>query len=309
MEKPIRVGVIGVGTMGRHHARVYSQLKNVHLIGVCDLAEHSASSIAKEYNTKAFTNCMDLFRENLDGVSIAVPTFLHRKVATEAINAGISLLIEKPIADTVKNAEKIVNKAAQKNVKLMVGHIERFNPSVCVLKESFGSTELISIDITRVGPLPGRINDVGVVTDLAVHDIDLVRYLTDSEFKKIHGLTSSNVSKNEDTAIISFEMENGVLAHITTNWVTPFKVREINASTKHKFIRCWLMEQKVVEYSRYNENNSYIVKELTVSVAEPLKIELETFCKCLRNNSAPPITGEDGLKAMEVVNTILHTTS
>lgn len=306
MDKRLRVGVIGVGVMGTHHTRVYSQLPDVQLVGVADTDHKLVSRIAEKLNTEAFTDYKELLREELDAVSIAVPTSLHREIAIEAINTGTSVLIEKPIADTVENAAEIINRAEQKNIKLMVGHIERFNPSVGVLKQSLEAAHVLSIDITRVGPLPPRIKDAGVVVDLAVHDIDLIRFLAKSEFRTIYGLTSRSLTKVEDIAILSFEMESGILAHITTNWVTPFKVREISISAQEKFIRCLLIEQRVMEYSKYKEDNSYIVKELSVPFAEPLASELKAFIRFLRGNSTAPVTGEDGLKALEVATAILR---
>lgn len=296
----IKVGVIGVGTMGKHHARVYAGLPDVELVGIADVNNDVACAIAERYNTEAFIDYKELLKRDLDAVSIVVPTYLHEKVALDIAEAGVNMIIEKPIADTVENARKIIKSADEDDVKLMVGHIERFNPIIPVIQESIGNSDIISIDVTRVGPFPPRIRDVGVVIDLATHDIDIIRYLTNSEFKKIYSLTSKNIFKNEDIAILSFEMENGVLAHITTNWLTPFKIREINIATKEKFIKGLFIEQKVSEHSKYEEDGSYIVKELSVPFGEPLQLELEAFLKAVRDDKEPPITGEDGLKALEV---------
>lgn len=296
----IKVGVIGVGAMGKHHARVYSELQDVELIGIADVNENLAYSIAKKYRTKTFINYKELLEQDLDAVSIAVPTSLHKKVAVDIANAGVDMVIEKPIADTVENAKEIIRTVKKNDIKLMVGHIERFNPIIPIIKKSIKNTKIISIGITRVGPLPPRIKDVGIVIDLATHDVDLIRYLTNSEFKKIYSLTSKNISKNEDTAILSFEMENGVLAHITTNWLTPFKIREINVATREKFIKGRFIDQKVLEYSKYKTDDSYVVKELNVPFGEPLKLELKAFLESIKKDVEPPITGEDGLKALGV---------
>ena len=296
----IKVGVIGVGTMGKHHARVYAGLPNVELVGIADVNKDGACAIAERYNTEAFLDYKELLKRDLDAVSIVVPTFLHEKVALDTAEARVNMIIEKPIADTVENARNIIKSADENNVKLMVGHIERFNPIIPVIQKSIGNSDIISIDVTRVGPFPPRIRDVGVVIDLATHDIDLIRCLTKSEFRKIYSLTSKNLFKNEDIAILSFEMENGVLAHITTNWLTPFKIREINIATKERLIKGLFIEQKVSEYSNYEEDGSYIVKELSVPFGEPLKFELEAFLRAVRDDEEPPITGEDGLKALEV---------
>jgi UDP-N-acetylglucosamine 3-dehydrogenase len=296
----VRVGVIGVGAMGQHHARVYSELPDVELVGVTDVNADLGHSIAERFYTKAFSDYKKLLKQDLDAVSIAVPTSLHKKVAVDVADAGVNMLLEKPIADTVANAQEIIRKAEHNRVKLMIGHIERFNPIIPVIKRSVENSDIISIDITRVGPMPPRIRDVGVVIDLATHDIDLIRYLANSEFKKIHGLASRTLSKREDIAILSFELENGILAHITTNWLTPYKVREINIYAKRKLIRGELINQRVLEFSNYGKDGSYLVKELSVPFAEPLKLELEAFIKSISKGNEPPVTGYDGLKAIEV---------
>lgn len=300
MRKLLRVGVIGVGAMGRNHARVYSELSDAKLIGIADIDEKLAAPVAQSYECKAYANYEDLLNEKLDAVSIAMPTLLHKRAALAAIEKGINILVEKPIADTIENATKIIEAAKRNGVKLMVGHIERFNPIVAAIKESIADLQVVSIDITRVGPLPPRIKDVGVIVDLAIHDIDLTRYLANSEFKRVYGLTSKSIFEHEDTAILSFEMENGILAHITVNWLTPFKVREINVATTENFIKGWFMEQKVYEYSKYQEDSSYVVKELNVPRAEPLKLELKKFIECIEKDEEPPITGQDGLRALEI---------
>lgn len=301
----IRVGVIGVGSMGKHHARVYSQIKGVELVGVADLNKEGRDAIAKQCHTTAFADYKELIKQDLDALSITVPTLLHEKIAVEAAEDGKDILVEKPLADTVKNAKKIIEVCKKNEVKLMVGHIERFNPIVPAIKQSIKDEAIASIDITRVGPFPPRIKEVGVITDLAVHDIDLIRYLTGSEFKTVYGLSSKNISKCEDTAILSFEMENGALAHITTNWLTPFKIREINISTKNKFVEGLFIEQKVKEYSNYTEDNTYLVKELPVPYGEPLVLELTAFVESIKHNREPAITGQDGLKALEIAQKCL----
>ncbi|MBT9151257.1 MAG: scyllo-inositol 2-dehydrogenase (NAD(+)) [candidate division WS2 bacterium] len=296
----IKVGVIGVGAMGKQHARVYAGLSDVELAGIADTNKDVVCEVAERYSTEAFVDYKELLKRDLDAVSIVVPTSLHKKVALDTAEAGVNMIIEKSIAHTIENARKIIKSADENDVKLMVGHIERFNPIIPVIQKSIGNNDIISIDITRVGPFPPRIRDVGVVIDLATHDIDLIRYLTKSEFKKIYSITSKNISEVEDIATLSFRMENGALAHITTNWLTPFKIREINIAMNRKFIKGLLIDQKVSEYSKYKEDGSYVVKELSVPFGEPLKLELEAFLNAVKEDKKPPITGEDGLKALEV---------
>jgi UDP-N-acetylglucosamine 3-dehydrogenase len=301
-----RVGVIGLGAMGKNHVRVYSELPGVELTGIADADYGLAQSLAKKYHTRPFSDYKELLREDLDAVSIAVPTSFHREVALAAVDADINMLIEKPIADSVSAGSSIIEAASKNQVKLMIGHIERFNPVIPVIKKEIEGAEVSLVEITRIGPFPPRIRDVGVVIDLATHDIDLLRYITGSEFKTVYSLTSRNLAPYEDAAILLFEMENGIIGRVTVNWLTPFKVRTINIPTKEKLIKASLIDQKVTTYSKYKENDSYSVKELSVPFGEPLKLELEAFIHSLKNNIRPPITGEDGLKALEVANLCLQ---
>lgn len=301
----LKVGVIGLGAMGRNHVRVYCELPDVELAGVADVDHDLAQSLAKKYRTKPFSDYKELLQEDLDAVTIAVPTSLHREVALAAADARTNMLVEKPIADSVSAGSSIIEAASKNQVKLMIGHIERFNPVIPVIKKEIEGTKVSLIEITRIGPFPPRIKDVGVVIDSATHDIDLLRYITGSKFKKIYSLTSRNLAPHEDAAILLFEMENGVLARITVNWLTPFKVREINIATKEKFIKASLTDQKVTTYSKYKENDSYLMRELSVPSNEPLKLELEAFIHSLKNNIPPPVTGEDSLKALKVATECL----
>jgi len=296
----IKVGVIGLGAMGRNHVRVYSELPDVELVGIADIDYDLSQSLAKKYHTKPFSDYKELLQGDLDAVSIAVPTSCHCEVAMVTADAGVNMLIEKPIADSIPAANSIIESVSKNQVKLMVGHIERFNPVIPVIKKEIEGTEVSLIEITRIGPFPPRIRDVGVIIDLATHDIDLLRYITGSEFKKIYSLTSRNLAPHEDAAILLFQMENGILGQVTVNWLTPFKVRTINIPTKEKLIKASLIDQKVTEYSKYKENDSYLVKELSVPFAEPLKLELDAFISSIKNDVQPPISGEDGLKALEV---------
>ncbi len=302
----IRAGVIGLGAMGTQHARIYASLPDVELVGVADPDEQAAERIAHSFNTRCFNDYRELLSLGLDAVSVAVPTVMHAEVGLHVLDARINLLVEKPIADTLENARLLLNKAEQKGLTFMVGHIERFNPAVSGLIESIKDTRILSVGTTRVGPVPPRIKDVGVVIDLAIHDIDLVRYITKSEAIEVKSSISNYLGKHEDAAVLSYKMENGVLAYTVVNWLTPFKIREVNVATQEKFVKALLMEQRVVEYSHYGPDGSYLVKELPVRQEEPLKLELQSFIQCITGDKPVPITGQDGLKALEVAYRALH---
>ncbi len=172
----------------------------------------------------------------IDAVTIAAPTHLHRDIAIECAARGIHVMVEKPIASTVEESRAIVAATRRAGVTLMVGHVERFNPAVQSIKRAIQDQDILSIAITRVGPFPPRMSNVGVVIDLAVHDIDLIRWFTDSEIVEIQPQTSSAVAEREDIALLQFRTASGVLAHINTNWLTPFKARTIHVATRDKYL-------------------------------------------------------------------------
>lgn len=295
----IRVGVIGVGAMGQHHARVYSAMNGVKFVGVSDLDEKRSKDIASKYNIDSYSDYRVLLG-NVDAVSIAVPTSFHEGVALDAIENGCHVLIEKPISNTLESAKRMIVAANDRNVKLMVGHIERFNPVVAAVKSVIENQKLLFIEITRVGPFPPRVKDVGVVSDIGIHDIDLITYITDSRFEKVLSLTSSNGTDYEDTALLSFRMENGILAHITTNWLTPYKLREIMVATKTMVLKGDLISQKLTEYKKINDSDAYSVKDIRVVYEEPLKLELKAFISAICNDTRPVVDGSDGLYALEI---------
>jgi len=297
----LRTGVIGTGAMGQNHARVYSELPGVKLVGIADIDADKCAAAGRRFNCTPYQDYRELLNQHLDAVSVVVPTSLHKEVAQNVAAAGVNILVEKPIADSIPSAKEMVEICRSNNVKLMVGHVERFNPVVTVVRNDIDAEDVSLVEITRIGPFPPRIKDVGIVIDLATHDVDLIRYLTGSEFKRSFGLVSRNLIQHEDLAILAFEMGNGTLARVTTNWLTPFKVRELTIATKKKYIKASLTDQRVTEYSRYSENESYLVRDIKVPYGEPLKLEIEAFLDCIKKDIAPPITGDDGLRVLEVI--------
>jgi predicted dehydrogenase len=231
----LKVAVIGVGNMGRNHARVYSELENVSLVGVADAIKVTGETIALRYNTKAYTDYRQLLDEHRpDAVTICVPTINHAEVALEVIQRGIHLLVEKPIAFSVEEGKKTIAAADKAGVKLMIGHIERFNPAVIALKKHLANGELgraFQMDVRREGPFPTRINDVGVVIDLAVHDLDIMRYVTQAEIIRVYAETDHGVhSYHEDLMTALVRLSDGTVGTLLINWITPTKIREFNAT-------------------------------------------------------------------------------
>lgn len=298
----LRTGVIGTGAMGQNHARIYSELPDVELVGIADIDMDTCLTTGRRYNCVPYQDYRELLKQRLDAVSIVVPTSLHREVAATVACAKVNMLVEKPLAETIPAAKQIIEACCSNGVKLMVGHVERFNPVVTAIRKEIEQEEVSLVEITRIGPFPPRIKDVGIIIDLATHDVDLIRYLTASEFKKAFGLISTNLTEHEDLAILAFEMTNGTLARVTTNWLTPFKVRELTIATKKKYFKASLTDQRVTEYSRYTADESYVVRDIKVPFGEPLKLEIMAFLDSVRNDSPCPISGDDGLRVLEVLS-------
>jgi predicted dehydrogenase len=302
----MRVGVIGLGWMGKLHLRVYSEMPKVEVVGVVDVDTEALKEVADLYGVPVFTRLHDLLDQELDAVSVCVPTSLHHEVGLDVMKRGLPLLIEKPLAATVAEGEDLVAEARRRGLQLMVGHIERFNPAVGRVKNLVQEDEVISIQIERVGPYPPRIQDVGVIKDLGSHDIDLIRHLAGSEYKRVFAVTSRTIGVHEDTAIITTEMDNGVLGQITTNWVTPYKSRHIRVAMKNGYIEADLITQQVKQYSKFTTYDaSYSVREWPLVYKEPVKVELLQFLEAVRDKTPMPISGEDGLAVLRTIEELL----
>ena len=230
-ERPLRVGVVGVGVMGSNHARVFVGLPGTELVGVADPDRKQAEFVARTLGCAAVTNVEELLDREVDAITIAAPTHLHRDIALTCIAHGVHVMVEKPIASSVDEGREITGAARRAGVTLMVGHVERFNPAVEAIKGAIRGEDILSIAITRVGPFPPRMSNVGVVIDLAVHDIDLIGWFTDSEIVEVQPQLSSAVAEREDIALLQFRTASGVLAQINTNWLTPFKARNVTVAT------------------------------------------------------------------------------
>ena len=296
----LRIGVIGVGVMGSNHARVLSDMPGVTLVGVVDPDPKQREKVGSALSCATFADFDALNAQGVDAVTIAAPTQLHREIAIECAAHGIHMLVEKPVASTIEEGNAIVAAARRAGVTLMAGHVERFNPAVQSLKRAIKDENILSIAITRVGPFPPRMSNVGVVIDLAVHDIDLIRWFTDSEIIEIQPQTSSAVAEREDIALLQFRTASGVLAHINTNWLTPFKARNIHIATRDKYLIADLLTLQVTECFGFQPDGSYSMRHLSVGYAEPLRAELAAFIKAVRTGEPPAVTGEEGVASLEI---------
>lgn len=291
----MRVGVIGTGNMGKNHPRVYSEL-GAELVGFADTDLGKAKELAEQYKTKAYSDYEELLSHGLDAVSIAVPTSSHKMVALSAIRKGINLLIEKPIADSMQSAQEITAAARDSGVKLMVGHIERFNPAVRKLKQIIDEGilgKLVLISARRVGPFVPRISDVGIIVDVATHDIDVIRYLTGIEYTSVFARSTRYRNVKGDAAVILIGFED-VSASIEVNWYTPYKVRTLTVTGTEGIAYLDYLKQEIEIHKVEVNMTPKIEKE------EPLKLELGHFLECIELNKEPLVNGDDAVKVLEI---------
>jgi len=311
----LNVAVIGLGNMGKQHVRTYSEINNVKLVAVSDEDELKGDVMVKKYGCKFYKDYNEMFKkEDIDLVSVVVPTKFHEKVAADVIENGVNLLVEKPIADTIEGAERIIRKAKENNVKLAVGHIERFNPAVQKLKEITDEGrlgEITSVIARRVGVFPPQIKDANVVIDLAVHDIDVINYLIGGKPNEIDANAGKAlISRREDYAEI-FLKYGGATGFIQVNWITPIKIRTLSVTGTKGYAEMDYISQNLILYeSNYKkdfETFGDIVTfskpnkvEVGVDKGEPLKLELLNVIGAIEQDKEPLITGEVGLVALKI---------
>src|SRR3989338_5489838 len=313
----IKVAVIGVGSMGQNHARIYFHSDNTELVAVSDPYEEQAKNIARHYNTKSYRIYQDMLnQEDIDAVSIAVPTSLHKEVALYALEKGKHVLLEKPIASTNEEAQEIINKAQQQNRKLMVGHIERFNPAIIELKSRLQRGELgeiYKIDVQRIGPFPYRITDVGVIVDLSVHDLDIIHYLIEDTPVRIYAETQQHLHPHhEDSVTALLRYSKGALVILNINYLSPTKVRQLRIFGKKGMFLVNYLDQELYFY----ENKGFTsdtwesvtegdMKKIIISKKEPLQVEIEAFLDCVNNKGDSPVSGTQGVEVLNIAHAIL----
>ncbi|MCV6608546.1 MAG: Gfo/Idh/MocA family oxidoreductase [Campylobacterales bacterium] len=296
----IKIAVIGLGVMGKNHLRVLGNIPEVTVPCVCDPVAEG------DFGVPLYKSVDEMLKnEKIDAAIIAVPTAFHKDVALRCIEKGVHLLIEKPVAPTAVEGAEIQRAASRANVKTAVGYIERFNPVVASLKSELSGKEIYSISITRVGPIPPRIADVGILTDLSVHDIDLIRFITGKEIIKSNIFKSQKIHNHyEDNAILSFELSGDITASITTNWLTPFKKRMAEIAAKEAYFEADLMNQRLCEYSHFegtNKFNSYAISDVFVRKQEPLLNELEAFVNYIKTDDRGNLaTIEDSIRTIDI---------
>jgi UDP-N-acetylglucosamine 3-dehydrogenase len=319
----VKVAVLGVGSMGSNHARAYAEMDSVRLVGVADADERNARRVARRYGCAAYGHFTELLdEEGPDLVSVAVPTRLHAAVAEEAMRRGIHVLIEKPLASTVAEGQAIVASAAAHGVTLTVGHVERFNPAVAEIKRRLAGGELgrvFQVHARRLSPFPGRISDVGVVLDLASHDIDVMHHLLGADVERVFAETEQKAHATcEDLVSALVRFTDGVIGLLDVNWLTPTKVRTLTVLGEGGMYVADYLTQDVYWHKNTPSGTSYdslnvfrgawegdMVK-VRLDKKEPLRAELESFVRCVVDGTEPAVTGADGLYAIDLALTLVE---
>lgn len=318
MAATLKAAVIGVGSMGQHHVRVYSELKQTTLVGVADALPETAQRIGGKYGVPAYSDYRELLEgERPDIVTVAAPTQEHHAVATAALEAGCHVLVEKPIAATLEEGEALIARAAALNRKLMVGHIVRFSPSIQALKQHLDAGELgrvFQIICRRVGPFPARIRDVGVVIDLAPHDLDVMRFITGDEIVRVFAETEQQIhTAHEDSVLGMVRFRSGIAGMLEINWLTPQKVREVVVLGERGMFRADDLTQDLYFYENADAVSAdwghlSLLKGVSegrmvrypIARYEPLKAELEAFATAVAEDKPAPVSGADGLAALRL---------
>ena len=300
--KKIRVGVFGVGSLGQHHARIYASLQNAELVGIYDVDKGRAAQIASTHNTKAFESFDDL-ASRIDAASVAVPTNHHFEIASKLMDKHVHLLVEKPIAVTTDEAEKMVDIARQKEIILQVGHIERFNPVMNFLEDNLSKPRFI--EAIRLAPYPPpretgmpRGTEVSVILDLMIHDLDIILHLVRSPVKDVHAVGVPVLSPTEDIANVRILFENGCVANVTASRISQEKMRKIRVFQEDTYVSLDYMNQTGQLCKKTGK--SIEAMPVPIDKGEPLAIELESFMQCVQTRGTPVVTGAHASEALKL---------
>ena len=305
----IRAGVIGVGSMGRHHARVYRELPNVELFAVADADTERAEGVADDYGARALST--EGVLTGADAVSVTVPTEYHYAVAKDAMDRGTHVLVEKPFVEDPDVGRDLIATAREAGLTLQVGHVERFNPAVRTVQDIVPELDVIAVDARRLGPPVDREIGDSAVLDLMIHDIDVVRSLVDG------GVTDVDAFRSPDDPYVtaSVQFDDGVVGTLTASRVTQDRVRQLSITARECQVNVDYMKQSVgihrhslPEYVERNGDvryrNETVIERPTVDNGEPLKKELSAFVEAVETGAEPVVTGEDGLRALSIANRI-----
>jgi len=299
----LRAGVIGVGYLGRFHAQKYAALENVELVGVADVSRERAEEVATEVGSTAFSDYRELLAQ-VDLVSIVVPTQYHFPVAKECLEAGCHILLEKPVTQTVAEADELIRMAAERRLVFQVGHLERFNPAILALKGVLKNP--LFIESHRLAPFKARGTDVNVVLDLMIHDIDIILNMVPSTVKVVNSVGVPVLSNEVDIANARLQFENGCVANVTASRASREAMRKIRIFQSDAYISIDYQERKIAIFRKGGEGfpipglPNVTMEEKSFEQGDALLAEIRAFIDAVSSGTAPPVTGEDGKRALEL---------
>ncbi len=321
----LKIAVIGVGHLGKEHARIYSDMPDVSLAGIVDINKERGEEVAQRYNTKYYSSYKDILGK-VDAVSVVVPTKSHYEIAKELLKNGIPVLVEKPMTGTVSEAEELIKLSKSNNTVLQPGYVERFNPAIQAIQKL--DVSLKFIECHRLSPFTFRSADISVVFDLMIHDIDIILYLSKSKVKKIDAVGVNVISDKEDIANARIQFENGCVANITASRVSFEPMRKIRLFSEDSYISLDYQKQEAMIYkkspeltlksinvedkdvSTIKDLKSFVfgdllkIERIKMDNQEPLKKEIESFVNCIKNGENPVVSGEEGLTAIKTASII-----
>jgi len=322
LTQPLRAAVIGVGSMGANHARVYARMPQTALVAIADIDPEQRARVARTYKARAYEDYREMIeKEALDVVTIALPTHLHQQAAMDAIVAGIHTFVEKPMADSVAASQAMIAASEAHGVLLGVGHIERFNPAVIALKERLKAGQLgqiYQIHARRIGPFPPRIKDVGVVFDLATHELNIMEYLTGAGIRSIAAEVKQTLhDSHEDMVSSILRFDDGVIGMIDINWLTPTKIRQLTVLGERGMFLVNYLTQELWFYENRSAQDHWLglvtvgvtegaVTKYELTRVEPLRMELETFVEAIQRGYNGLVNGEEGLRAVFLAEQVLR---
>ena len=303
----IRVGVVGVGYLGKFHAEKYSRMKNVELIGVVDIDKSRAEEIAASFGTRALSDYRDLLG-NVDAVSVVVPTEAHFSVGAAFLNHDVDVMIEKPMTTSLKQADELINIAESKGRILQVGHLERFNPAVIALQDIVHTP--MFIEAHRLSIFADRSTDVSVVLDLMIHDIDIILNVVKSEIRSIHAAGVPVICEHVDIANVRLEFESGCVANVTASRISTKNQRKIRLFQKDAYVSVDFAGREITIIRRDQNLEGGIIpgmdiRQISFSDVDVLENELTSFIEAVGSRNTPVVSGHAGRKALEVALTIM----
>lgn len=307
--KKLRVGVIGVGHLGQHHARLYAGLPGVHLAGVMDISPDRARLIAERHGACAYDDPAALLKE-VDAVSVAVPTSAHHAVVKRCLEAGVHVLVEKPIAVTRAEANELVDLARARRRVLQVGHIERFNPVIRAVRPHLGRPGFI--ECHRLSPYGERGTDVDVVLDLMIHDLDMVLSFQPGPVEEVRAAGVPVLSTSIDIANARIAFAHGCVANLTASRVSTTRMRRLRLFQRDAYISVDYQSRQGVICRRVTGRGgapTIEVEHVRGSDEEPLKLQLEAFLHAVSTGTRPPVSGEDGAAALDLAYQVLEAIS